>query len=95
MLSSKPDHSDDTSSHFPEEPNHLDLPPQPTNTPAPSSPTLHTSPPRIMQLEQIPEFSGTQEDKIQPSDFLKAIKHSLLASGTTADDQKSSSSNYT
>ena len=41
-----------------------------------------------MQLEQIPEFSGTQEDKIQPSDFLKAIKRSLLASGTTADDQK-------
>jgi hypothetical protein len=41
-----------------------------------------------MQLENIPEFSGTQEDKTQPSDFLKAIKRSFLASGTTADDQK-------
>ena len=41
-----------------------------------------------MQLENIPEFSGTQEDKIQPSDFLKAIKRSFLASGTTTDEQK-------
>ena len=41
-----------------------------------------------MQLENIPEFSGTHEDKTQPSDFLKAIKHSFLASGTMADDQK-------
>jgi hypothetical protein len=41
-----------------------------------------------MQLENIPEFAGTQEDKTQPSDFLKAIKRSFLANGTTADDQK-------
>jgi hypothetical protein len=41
-----------------------------------------------MQLENIPEFSGTQEDKTQPLDFLKAIKHSFLASGTTTDAQK-------
>jgi hypothetical protein len=41
-----------------------------------------------MQLENIPEFSGTQEDTTQPSDFLKMIKRSFLASGTTADDQK-------
>ena len=41
-----------------------------------------------MQLENIPEFSGTQEDSTQPTDFLKMIKHQLLASGTTADDQK-------
>jgi Zinc knuckle len=41
-----------------------------------------------MQLENIPEFSGTQEDKNQPSDFLKAIKRSFLANGTTTDDQK-------
>ena len=40
-----------------------------------------------MQLN-IPEFSGTQEDKTQSSDFLKAVKHSFLASGTTTDDQK-------
>jgi hypothetical protein len=41
-----------------------------------------------MQLENIPEFSGTQDDKSQPSDFLKAIKRAFLASGTTTDDQK-------
>ena len=41
-----------------------------------------------MQLENIPEFSGTQEDSTQPTDFLKMIKRSFLASGTTADDQK-------
>ena len=41
-----------------------------------------------MQLENMPEFSGTQEDTTQPSDFLKMIKHSFLANGTTADDQK-------
>ena len=29
-----------------------------------------------------------QEDKTQPLDFLKAIKCSFLASGTTTDDQK-------
>ena len=41
-----------------------------------------------MQLEQITEFAGTQEDAIQPLDFLKAIKRSFLANGTTTDDQK-------
>ena len=41
-----------------------------------------------MQLENIPEFAGTQEDKTQPLDFLKAIKRSFLANRTTADDQK-------
>ena len=41
-----------------------------------------------MQLENIPEFSGTHEDKTQHLDFLKAIKCSFLANGTTADDQK-------
>jgi hypothetical protein len=41
-----------------------------------------------MQLENIPEFSGMQEDKTQPSDFLKAVKRSFLASGATNDDQK-------
>ena len=41
-----------------------------------------------MQLENIPEFSGTQEDKTQPSDFLKAIKRTFLASGTTTEAQK-------
>ena len=41
-----------------------------------------------MQLENIPEFSGTQEDTTQPSDFLKMIKHSFLANRMTADDQK-------
>jgi hypothetical protein len=41
-----------------------------------------------MQTEKIPEFAGTQEDSIQPSDFLKMIKRSFLANGTTTDDQK-------
>jgi hypothetical protein len=41
-----------------------------------------------MQLETIPEFAGTQHDANQPSDFLKMIKRSFLANGTTADDQK-------
>ena len=41
-----------------------------------------------MQLENIPEFSGTQDDKTQPTDFIKVVKCSFLASGTTTDDQK-------
>jgi hypothetical protein len=41
-----------------------------------------------MQLDNIPEFAGTQDDSIQPSDFIKMIKHQFLSSGTTADDQK-------
>ena len=61
-----------------------DIPPQPTNTPSLPSPPPH----RIMQLENIPEFSGTQEDSIQPSDFLKMVKHSFLATGMTSDSQK-------
>ena len=64
------------------------LPPPPTNSPAPPSPKQKTSPLRMMQLENIPEFSGTQEDNVQPSDFLKAVKCSFLASRATTDDQK-------
>ena len=41
-----------------------------------------------MQLENIPEFAGTQHDKSQPSDFLKSIKRSFLVSGATTDAQK-------
>lgn len=41
-----------------------------------------------MQLEAISEFAGAQEDKTQPSDFLKAVKRAFLTSGTTTDDQK-------
>ena len=41
-----------------------------------------------MQLKNIPEFAGTQEDTTQPSDFLKMIKHLFLATGTTTDKQK-------
>ena len=65
-----------------------DLPIQPSNSPTPPSPKPQTSPLRIMQLESIPEFSGTHEDKTQPTDFLKAIKRAFLASGSTTDDQK-------
>jgi hypothetical protein len=50
----------------------------------PKPPLLH----RVMQLENITEFAGTQEDKSQPSDFLKAIKRAFLASGATSDSQK-------
>jgi hypothetical protein len=62
--------------------------PVPTNTPTPPSPKPQTFTPRAMQLENIPEFARTQEDKTQPSDFLKAVKRSFLASGATNDDQK-------
>ena len=41
-----------------------------------------------MQPEHIAEFTGTQEDTIQPLDFLKAIKRAFLANGTTTDEQK-------
>ena len=41
-----------------------------------------------MQLENIPKFSGTQDNKTQPTDFLKVVKRSFVASGTTTDDQK-------
>ena len=41
-----------------------------------------------MQLENIPEFAGTQDDTLQPSDFLKMIKRSFLANQTTTDSQK-------
>ena len=54
------------------------------NTPAPSA----WNPQCVMQLENIPEFSRTQEDTTQPSEFLKMIKHSFLSNATTADDQK-------
>ena len=42
----------------------------------------------LFRSENIPEFSGTQEDKTQPSDFLKALKRSFLANGTTTDESK-------
>jgi hypothetical protein len=41
-----------------------------------------------MQLESITEFLGTQEDTIQPLDFLKAVKRAFLTNGTVANDQK-------
>jgi hypothetical protein len=41
-----------------------------------------------MQLENIPEFAGTQEDSTQPTDFIKMIKRQFIASGTTAESQK-------
>jgi hypothetical protein len=44
--------------------------------------------PRIMQLENIAEFAGNQDDKSQPLDFLKAVKRAFLTSGATTDDQK-------
>ena len=41
-----------------------------------------------MQLENIPEFAGTQEDNTQPTEFLKMIKRSFLANATSTDEQK-------
>ena len=79
--------AEDTTSEFsPVEPPFTDLPPTPTNSPIPTK--TQPLPKHTMQLENIPEFSGTQEDKTQPSDFLKAVKRAFLASGTTTDDQK-------
>ena len=71
-----------------EEPQVTSLPPPPTNSPVPPSPKLQPTRQGIMQLENIPEFAGAQEDKIQPLDFLKAVKRAFLTSGTTTDDQK-------
>ena len=86
----QPSHSKEDTSEF-ESPftdtPHSNLPPPPTNTPTPPSP-VPQAPLRLMQLEKIPEFAGTQDDKSQPSDFLKAIKRSFLASGATTDIQK-------
>jgi hypothetical protein len=64
------------------------VPPPPTNSPAPPSPIAQTVILQPMQLEKIPEFAGTQEDTTQPTDFLKMIKRSFLANGTSTDDQK-------
>src|SRR6202522_1235880 len=41
-----------------------------------------------MQLENIPEFAGTQEDTTQPTDFLKMIKHSFVATATSTNAQQ-------
>ena len=41
-----------------------------------------------MQLENIPEFAGTQEDTIQPTEFLKMIKRTFLANMTLTDENK-------
>jgi Zinc knuckle len=51
-------------------------------------PKQQTPPRRIMQLENIPEFSGTQDDKTQPLDFLKSVKRTFLTSGAATDEQK-------
>jgi hypothetical protein len=41
-----------------------------------------------MQLENIPEFAGMQEDTMQPLDFLKSVKSSFLTHGAATDEQK-------
>lgn len=41
-----------------------------------------------MQLEHITEFAGIQDDKVQPSDFLKAVKCAFLAHRATTDEQR-------
>ena len=41
-----------------------------------------------MQLKNILEFAGTQEDTMQPLDFLKSVKHSFLTHGAATDKQK-------
>ena len=65
------------------------IPPPPTNTPTPPSPKPQIVPlRRPMQLENIPEFAGTQEDTTQPTEFLKMIKHSFLATATSTNEQK-------
>ena len=63
-------------------------PPPPTNTPTPPSPKLPTLSQCTMQLENIPKFSGTQEDNTQPLNLLKSVKCMFLTSGTTTDKQR-------
>ena len=46
-------------------------PPVPTNSPVPQPERTKKL---LMPLESIPEFAGTQDDTIQPADFLKVIK---------------------
>src|SRR6202522_3786708 len=41
-----------------------------------------------MQLENIPEFAGTQEDTTHPTDFLKMIKRSFVATATSTNAQQ-------
>ena len=36
----------------------------------------------------ITEFTGTQEDPIQPTDFLKNINHCFMSSGVTPSDEQ-------
>ena len=88
MSSSIQQPSDYTTEYLFEDSTYPRLPPPPTNTPTPPSPKPQTSPLQTMQLENIPEFSGTQEDKTQPSDFLKALKRSFLANGTMTNESK-------
>ena len=65
------------------------IPPPPTNTPTPPSPKPEIVPlRRQMQLENIPEFAGTQEDTTQPTDFLKMIKRSFVATATSTNAQQ-------
>jgi hypothetical protein len=47
------------------------VPDKPPTTP---SPQPQSSKKLLMPQEMIPEFAGTQDDTIQPTDFLKAIK---------------------
>ena len=86
--SSEPYPSENSSEYALVNPLNADLPPLPVDNPTPPLPELPKSKPHIMQLENIPEFAGTQEDKTQPSDFLKSVKRSFVAGGATTDEQK-------
>jgi hypothetical protein len=83
--------SEDTSEYsFIQDLPYPNLPPPPMSTATPPSPQAQTItlPCCTMQLENIPEFSGTQEDSTQLMKFLKMVKQSLLANIATMDEQK-------
>jgi hypothetical protein len=83
-LSSDRQSSEDIS----ENKNPLRVPPPPADTPTPPSPKIEPVQHRNMQLENIPEFTGMQEDTTQPLDFLKLVKRSFLTHGAATNKQK-------
>lgn len=42
----------------------------------------------MSQQINIVEFSGTQDNPIQPTEFLKTINHSLMSSGVNPTDEQ-------
>ena len=75
---------------LPDKPVLLTIPSQKTDPLPPIPETLPSNQlPMMRQQVNIMEFAGTQEDLIQPTEFLKNINHSFMSSGVTPlDEQK-------